>query len=302
MRTKKQGVNYFMVKKLSMTLLLIGAFVMTTGFSSNSTLSAKHHVVQSNGMQFVAAEKFSESTIQELIDKCLGNIQVEKEPEKNNNEKEKEQPKQEEPSTEETETNEEQEQPEQENKDENEAAEDTEQTNTNENEEQVEEPVEQEETETEESTNENNSQEQTEEQANEQAEETTQASDINEFEEQVVALTNEERQKHGLSDLEIDTELSKVARQKSEDMATNGYFSHNSPTYGSPFDMIQQSGISYRTAGENIAKGQRSPEEVVNAWMNSDGHRANILNENFTHIGVGYVEQGNHWTQQFIGK
>ncbi|WP_371068943.1 CAP domain-containing protein [Sediminibacillus sp. JSM 1682029] len=126
--------------------------------------------------------------------------------------------------------------------------------------------------------------------------------ELNEFEQEVVELTNQERAKQGLDPLEIDTELSKVAREKSADMARNGYFDHNSPTYGSPFDMMKQFGISYNTAGENIAKGQRTPEEVVNAWMNSEGHRKNILNGNFTHIGVGYVENGNVWTQQFIGK
>ncbi|WP_456119842.1 CAP domain-containing protein [Virgibacillus tibetensis] len=129
-----------------------------------------------------------------------------------------------------------------------------------------------------------------------------QSEQLNQFEQEVVELTNQERAKQGLSALKIDTELSKVAREKSRDMAANNYFAHNSPTYGSPFDMMQKFGVSYRTAGENIAKGQRTPTEVVNAWMNSDGHRANILNGNFTHIGVGFVEQGNHWTQQFIGK
>ena len=125
---------------------------------------------------------------------------------------------------------------------------------------------------------------------------------LSQYEQQVVDLTNEERAKYGLSPLQIDRELSRVAREKSNDMAKNGYFSHNSPVYGSPFDMMKNYGITYRTAGENIAKGQRTPEEVVNAWMNSSGHRANILNGDFTHIGVGFVEQGNHWTQQFIGK
>ncbi|MFC5463361.1 CAP domain-containing protein [Lederbergia graminis] len=122
------------------------------------------------------------------------------------------------------------------------------------------------------------------------------------FEQQVIALTNQERAKHGLNALQVDSELSKVAREKSKDMANNHYFSHNSPTYGSPFDMMKQFGITYRTAGENIAMGQRTPQEVVQAWMNSEGHRANILNKNFTHIGVGYVADGNYWTQQFIGK
>ncbi|ALX48980.1 CAP domain-containing protein [Lentibacillus amyloliquefaciens] len=125
---------------------------------------------------------------------------------------------------------------------------------------------------------------------------------LSEFEQQVVELTNQEREAQGLEPLKIDTELSKVAREKSRDMAANNYFSHNSPNYGSPFDMMKEYGISYQTAGENIARGQTSPEQVVNGWMNSEGHRENILNENFTHIGVGYVEQGNHWTQQFIGK
>lgn len=125
---------------------------------------------------------------------------------------------------------------------------------------------------------------------------------LNAFEQQVVDLTNQERAKQGLAPLKVDIELSKVAREKSKDMAINNYFSHTSPTYGSPFDMMKKFGISYTAAGENIAKGQRSPQEVVNAWMNSSGHRANILNPNFTHIGVGFVDQGYIWTQQFIKK
>ncbi|EJQ42549.1 hypothetical protein IEE_03903 [Bacillus cereus BAG5X1-1] len=128
------------------------------------------------------------------------------------------------------------------------------------------------------------------------------AKSLSEFEQRVVELTNAERTKQGLPALQIDTELSKVARAKSEDMQKNNYFDHNSPTYGSPFDMMKKFGISYTSAGENIAQGQRTPEEVVQAWMNSAGHRANILNSGFTHIGVGYVESGNYWTQQFITK
>lgn len=125
---------------------------------------------------------------------------------------------------------------------------------------------------------------------------------VSEFEKKVVELTNAEREKQGLAPLELDVELSKVAKDKSKDMQQNNYFSHNSPTHGSPFDMMKKYGIQYNTAGENIAQGQQSPEEVVNAWMNSEGHRANIMNENFTHIGVGHVEEGNYWTQMFIGK
>ncbi|NRG28177.1 sporulation protein [Bacillus circulans] len=128
------------------------------------------------------------------------------------------------------------------------------------------------------------------------------SSSVSAFEKQVVDLTNKERAKNGLPALTLDNELSKVAKAKSQDMSANNYFDHTSPTYGSPFDMMKQFGVTYKAAGENIAKGQRTPEEVVNAWMNSEGHRANILSNKFTHIGVGYVENGNYWTQQFIGK
>ncbi|WP_066049568.1 CAP domain-containing protein [Robertmurraya korlensis] len=130
----------------------------------------------------------------------------------------------------------------------------------------------------------------------------TTISSLSAYEQKVVELTNQERSKYGLAALKADTALSKVAREKSLDMSNNGYFSHASPTYGSPFDMMKQFGISYQYAGENIAMGQRSPEEVVQAWMNSEGHRKNILNGNFNYIGVGYVESGNYWTQMFIGK
>ena len=121
-------------------------------------------------------------------------------------------------------------------------------------------------------------------------------------EEQVLSLVNQERAKVGLKPLQMDWELQRVARTKSQDMRSKGYFSHQSPTYGSPFDMMKQFGISYRTAGENIAQGQRNPQEVMSAWMNSSGHRANILKADFTHIGVGYEANGNYWTQMFIGK
>ena len=122
------------------------------------------------------------------------------------------------------------------------------------------------------------------------------------YEQKVVDLTNQERAKSGLSALKVDTTLSKMAHEKSRDMSANGYFSHTSPTYGSPFDMMKKYGITYRYAGENIAMGQQTPEEVVKAWMNSEGHRKNILSPNYNYIGVGYVSQGNYWTQEFIGK
>jgi uncharacterized YkwD family protein/spore coat assembly protein SafA len=121
------------------------------------------------------------------------------------------------------------------------------------------------------------------------------------IEQEVLSLVNKERQAQGIQPLQMDWELQRVARKKSCDMRDKGYFSHQSPTYGSPFEMMKQFGIEYRTAGENIAKGQQSAEAVMEGWMNSPGHRKNILKAEFTHIGVGFCE-GNYWTQQFIGK
>jgi uncharacterized YkwD family protein len=126
--------------------------------------------------------------------------------------------------------------------------------------------------------------------------------DVNSIVQQVIDLTNAQRTKNGLPALKADAQLNSVAQKKSVDMQQNNYFSHTSPTYGSPFDMMRDFGVSYKSAGENIAQGQRTPQEVVNAWMNSEGHRKNILSGNFTHIGVGYEKTGNHWTQMFIGK
>lgn len=122
------------------------------------------------------------------------------------------------------------------------------------------------------------------------------------YEQKVVELINVERQKVGLSTLKMDSAISNVARAKSKDMAVNNYFAHQSPTYGSAGDMLRQFGISWSAWGENIASGQRTPEIVVNAWMNSPGHRANILSNNFSKIGVGYVTNSNgtpYWTQIF---
>lgn len=128
------------------------------------------------------------------------------------------------------------------------------------------------------------------------------SSTVTDYEAEVVRLVNAERAGYGLPPLTQDWQLSRVARYKSQDMRDNGYFSHTSPVYGSPFQMIKSFGISYRTAGENIAVGQRTPAAVVSAWMGSAGHRANILNSSFTHIGVGYVANGHYWTQMFISK
>jgi uncharacterized YkwD family protein len=120
---------------------------------------------------------------------------------------------------------------------------------------------------------------------------------------EVVRLVNIERIKNGLAPLKANSELSKVATIKAQDMIDKNYFSHTSPTYGSPFDMMTKFGISYTTAGENIAYGQKTPAEVMDAWMNSQGHRANILNSNFTEIGVGLAKDKNgtpYWVQMFI--
>ncbi|MFE4029286.1 CAP domain-containing protein [Priestia sp. YIM B13551] len=125
---------------------------------------------------------------------------------------------------------------------------------------------------------------------------------ISAYEKQVGDLVNQERAKAGLKPLTINAELSRVARYKSADMHDKGYFDHTSPTYGSPFDMMKSFGISYKSAGENIAYGQKTPKEVMESWMNSSGHRANILNANYTDLGIGYLSDKNYWTQQFIGK
>lgn len=121
------------------------------------------------------------------------------------------------------------------------------------------------------------------------------------YESEVIRLVNQRRAENGLKPLAANWELSRVARYKSEDMSSQGYFSHTSPTYGSPFQMIRSFGLSYRSAGENIAYGQRTPAAVVDAWMASSGHRANILSASYTQIGVGYCADRHYWTQMFIG-
>ncbi|HBG4970564.1 TPA: sporulation protein [Clostridioides difficile] len=124
------------------------------------------------------------------------------------------------------------------------------------------------------------------------------------YQKEVVDLVNVERAKAGLNPLTLDSSISNVATKKSQDMIDNNYFSHNSPTYGSPFDMLKKFGVSYKTAGENIAMGQKTPKEVVNAWMNSEGHRKNIMNPNFSKIGVGVAQKSGgsiYWTQIFVG-
>ncbi|MBU3127421.1 CAP domain-containing protein [Clostridium tagluense] len=133
----------------------------------------------------------------------------------------------------------------------------------------------------------------------------TNLTENNKLEKEVVTLVNQERAKQGLAPLKENAQLSNVARYKSEDMVANNYFSHTSPTYGSPFDMMKKFGITYTAAGENIAMGQQTAASVMNGWMNSPGHKANILSANFTEIGVGVAKDKSgtiYWTQEFIGK
>lgn len=129
--------------------------------------------------------------------------------------------------------------------------------------------------------------------------------EVKTIEKQVVTMVNNERSKVGLAPLRLSWQLSRVARYKSQDMIDKGYFSHQSPTYGSPFVMMKAFGIKYMSAGENIAYGQKTATSVMTGWMNSAGHKANILSKNYSEIGVGLAKKSNgtlYWTQQFIGR
>lgn len=119
------------------------------------------------------------------------------------------------------------------------------------------------------------------------------------FAQQVLTIVNKERANAGLKPLTMNAALNNVALAKAKDMYNHNYFAHQSPTYGSPFDMMKSFGITYRTAGENIAKGQRTPQEVMAQWMNSPGHRANILGSGYTQIGIAYYN--GEWVQEFTG-
>ena len=119
---------------------------------------------------------------------------------------------------------------------------------------------------------------------------------------EVLKLVNQERSKQGLKALTLSAELTNVATLKAKDMRDKNYFDHTSPTYGSPFEMMRRFGVQYSSAGENIAAGQKTAQEVMNSWMNSSGHRANILSANYEQLGVGYVEGGSYgtyWVQMF---
>lgn len=130
--------------------------------------------------------------------------------------------------------------------------------------------------------------------------------DVKKLENEVIRLVNVERAKNGLQTLTANWEVSRVARYKSQDMINKHYFAHQSPTYGSPFVMLDNFGIKFSAAGENIAYGQTTPNEVMYGqygWMNSAGHRANILSPAYNQIGVGVAKAANgtlYWTQMFI--
>jgi uncharacterized YkwD family protein/spore coat assembly protein SafA len=127
--------------------------------------------------------------------------------------------------------------------------------------------------------------------------------DIRALETEVIRLVNAERAKVGRSALAENSKISNVARIKSNDFIKNHYFSHTSPTYGTPFDMLKSFGITFSAAGENIASGQRTAAEVMQTWMNSSGHRANILSSTYNQIGVGVARDSSgklYWTQIFI--
>ena len=125
-----------------------------------------------------------------------------------------------------------------------------------------------------------------------------QQSSMSQIEKAAAELVNEKREDNGLRPLQISVNLSAKARVKAQDMKKNNYFSHTSPTYGSPFAMMQSLGVTYRSAAENIAMGYRTAEAVVNAWMASPSHRANILSTRYDSMGIGFAD--GYWAQWFI--
>lgn len=122
--------------------------------------------------------------------------------------------------------------------------------------------------------------------------------------ETVLNLINEERKAQGITPLQIDDLLNSTAQTKATDMVKNNYFSHDSPTYGSPFEMMQNAGITYRTAGENIA-GNPSVENAVKSWLASESHKQNLLSNAYNYIGIGIEESpayGYVIVAMFIGR
>lgn len=131
---------------------------------------------------------------------------------------------------------------------------------------------------------------------------TAEESEFENWAKQVLILTNNERAQHGLKALKWDDSLTKLAKLHCQDMIERNFFSHNNPDGETPFDRMKKAGILYWSAGENIAAGQYSPEAVVESWMNSEGHKKNILNPDFAYLGVSVVKGGNYgiyWAQEF---
>ena len=120
---------------------------------------------------------------------------------------------------------------------------------------------------------------------------------------EVLRLVNEERKKANVAPLKNSSNLAAVAVAKSKDMRDKNYFAHTSPTYGTLAQMAKKFNISYTRLGENIAAGQSTPAAAVKSWMNSQGHRDAILDDRYTHIGIGYAAGGSrshYWTQLFL--
>lgn len=129
------------------------------------------------------------------------------------------------------------------------------------------------------------------------------ASPLKTLEEDVFKLVNKERVNYGLQPLKYNWQAARVARIKSQDMIDNKYFSHISPVYGSPFKMLESYGLKFSSAAENIAYGQRSAHDVMKSWMNSPGHKANILSKTVSEIGVGAAKDSKgtiYFTQLFL--
>ena len=123
-------------------------------------------------------------------------------------------------------------------------------------------------------------------------------------ESELLSLINMERQKNNLSNLEIDENLQNVARLKAQDLVENNYFSHISPVYGTPFEMLKKHSISYKTASENIA-GNSSVSSALDSWLKSEDHKKNILSNDYNYTGIGIVDSiayGKIIVELFVGK
>ena len=134
--------------------------------------------------------------------------------------------------------------------------------------------------------------------------EETKNQNLTDDESQLLSLINAERNKNNLSSLEIDENLQNVARLKAQDLVQNNYFSHNSPTLGTPFDILKSKKISYKTASENIACNSSIPA-AVESWLNSESHKENILSNDYNYTGIAVVDSiayGKIIVELFIGR